>query len=366
MLERMRAEDLTFIAERFLGTDSRLGLGGQISTYDVSSGEYVDVAVGCSLPGVPLSPSTAYPAYCLVKPLAAVAIGHLMDLGAVDLAQPIGTLVGDYEPLLPSASVTVGEVLSHNAGLENPVAFEWRICPPSDRADLLNRYRRPAGERAVYSELLSGLMIERIIENTCGIPAHEFVTDVILTPLGVANDFAISPLQSDRLFDERLLAVPVRVAGGTVLSLISEALPQQRNDIRLAFGAFCTVKGMNRVFAGLLKSIRGEAAVPGLPSATALRSLLEYPRASRHDAICERQPAYSAGFAVQLQDHQVASLTSDQAFGHSGGVALSFALADPELGMTVTAMLNGCLLDFPELFERRLHLADQVIEVAKQ
>lgn len=53
----------------------------------------LDIALGESGTGEPMSPEHVFRVYCTIKPITAVAVARLVDSGAVDLDEPLAPRV---------------------------------------------------------------------------------------------------------------------------------------------------------------------------------------------------------------------------------------------------------------------------------
>ena len=74
--------------------------------------------------GAPATESTQYLWFSLTKIATATAAMHLVDLGKLDLDQPVADFVAGYRTG-NSASPTVRQLLNHTAGVANPIPVRW-------------------------------------------------------------------------------------------------------------------------------------------------------------------------------------------------------------------------------------------------
>jgi CubicO group peptidase (beta-lactamase class C family) len=141
--------------------------------------------------GVPATESTQYLWFSLTKIATATAAMRLVDLGQLDLHQPVAELVPGYRTGR-SPSPTVRQLLNHTAGFANPIPVRW-VRPaaqpaPDPReflASLLARHGTPKyaiGGAARYSNL-GYLMLAEVIAEAAGRPFTEVLTDTVLRPL---------------------------------------------------------------------------------------------------------------------------------------------------------------------------------------
>lgn len=184
--------------------------------------------------------STAYPWFSMTKIVTATAALRLADDGRLDLDAPAGEYLGElYREGGPQP--TVRQLLTHTAGLANPLPLRWvhpaDAEPPDPRhllGGLLARrraFRYPVGERARYSNV-GYLAMGEIIGAASGMPFVEYVQRAVLEPVGMhrtgfghrsGTDRATGYLRAPRIVDPLLRRLlPGGIAGdrdGRSLSL---------------------------------------------------------------------------------------------------------------------------------------------------
>lgn len=149
----------------------------------------------------PATATTAYLWFSMTKIVTATAALRLADEGHLDLDAP----VSEYVNYLARPGINqprVRQLLSHTAGLANPLPIRWAHAagaPAADPAELLRRvmrrrnaYRQPPGGLARYSNV-GYLALGQVIEAAAGMPFPAYVRQSVLRPLGMATDFAYSP-----------------------------------------------------------------------------------------------------------------------------------------------------------------------------
>jgi CubicO group peptidase (beta-lactamase class C family) len=144
----------------------------------------------------PASPSTVYRLGSSSKALTSVAMGVLLDKGAVDLDAPLSMYMPDLSP--PLAGVSVRQAMSHTAGVRN---YALCLCFPvwenlnrkhhdGPQRDTLRGFEKsplifPPGEGFAYTSLgynaLGG-----VIEAASGKTFKAHLEDAVWTPLGMA------------------------------------------------------------------------------------------------------------------------------------------------------------------------------------
>ncbi len=138
--------------------------------------------------GVPVTPDTLFRLGSTTKMFTATALVQRALDGKLDFHRPIGEYVPGLDRAI--AKLTLGQVLSHTAGLQND-------DPPSNRADESalgtevrswkeNRLFAPPGEVFAYSNIgywLAGYVAETV----AGKPYATVIEDEILKPLGMTR-----------------------------------------------------------------------------------------------------------------------------------------------------------------------------------
>ncbi len=139
--------------------------------------------------GTPLTPEHRFRVASHSKTFTAAAVMKLHEAGRLHLDDPVGTHVGDLSPAV--AAVTIGQLLSHTAGLlrDGVRAVHWQDRQPfldgvALRAELAEPPTLPANSRQKYSNVgfgLLGLAIEAITGEAFG----PWIAREIVAPSGL-------------------------------------------------------------------------------------------------------------------------------------------------------------------------------------
>ena len=138
---------------------------------------------------VPIDRETRFSVGSASKMLTAVAIGRLVDRGAIDLNAAIGRYLPGLRPEF--SSITVAQLLNHTSGLGDYLDLKNKTTIDAARTatDLLplalaSAPAFPPGSKRAYSN--SGFVVlGAIIEKVSGMSYAQFVQKEILTPLGM-------------------------------------------------------------------------------------------------------------------------------------------------------------------------------------
>ena len=149
--------------------------------------------------GVPATPKTVYAWFSMTKIVTATAVMQLTERGLLGLDDPVAQHYAPFASLHPTERAeraTVGHLLSHSAGLANPIPIKWvhladQPAPDSHAflRDLLAKHPklqfRP-GAKASYSNI-GFLVLGEIIESASGRPYREYIRENILEPLDMRH-----------------------------------------------------------------------------------------------------------------------------------------------------------------------------------
>ena len=155
---------------------------------------------------VPASPGMVCPWFSMTKIVTATAAIRLAERGMLDLDAPVARHVPALRQVRPprwATRITARHLLSHSAGLANPIPVRWvhpadRPAPDQDAFlhGLLARHRKlrfEPGSRARYSNL-GPLVLAAALATITGQPFTELIQAEILGPLGMgATGFSLTP-----------------------------------------------------------------------------------------------------------------------------------------------------------------------------
>jgi CubicO group peptidase (beta-lactamase class C family) len=156
----------------------------------------------------PTTPDTVHLWFSMTKIVTATAVMQLVDRGALALDDRVDRFLPSFpRPRSGWPPVEVRHLLSHSAGLVNPLPVRW--VHRADEAggdshqfamELLARHhklRAPAGSKAVYSNL-GYIALGELIGAVTGREYEDHVRAEILEPLGMhRTGFAYEPTMGD-------------------------------------------------------------------------------------------------------------------------------------------------------------------------
>ncbi len=147
----------------------------------------------------PASADMVCPWFSMTKIVTATAALRLSERGVLDLDAPIGPHVPQMRHLRPApraAAITARHLLSHSAGLANPIPVSWihpAKHPAPDPDSFLDRLlakhpklRFDPGTRSSYSNL-GTLTLGAAMSSLAGIPFTELIEREVVAPLGMSS-----------------------------------------------------------------------------------------------------------------------------------------------------------------------------------
>lgn len=142
----------------------------------------------------PVDARTSFHGFSVTKTMTALAVVQLAQAGRIRLDDPVRT----YLPSMPySGAIRVQHLLTHTAGLPNPLPLSWVHAPDDESFDRdaffttvvaeHPRTRSAPGERFAYSNL-GYVLLGQLIEHITGERYEAFMTRTVLEPAGIKPD----------------------------------------------------------------------------------------------------------------------------------------------------------------------------------
>jgi CubicO group peptidase (beta-lactamase class C family) len=140
------------------------------------------------------TPDDQYAWFSMTKIATATAAMRLHADGALDLDAPVGSYLTGYRPHPEHGQPTTRQLLSHTAGLRNPLPVRWvrpedETPDPTRLARVLDKHgtpRRPVGAAAAYSNI-GYLLAAEVMQAATGRPVEQCVRETVLEPLGMTG-----------------------------------------------------------------------------------------------------------------------------------------------------------------------------------
>lgn len=356
------ADPFEKIAALFAENFARRGeLGAAVSIWQ-NGREIVNLAGGWRDRGKtePWTPETSVLVYSATKGPAAACVLHALENAALGLE----TRVAEVWPEFAGAGkseITVGEVLSHRAGLAAlaaaPDVFDHAavVRAIEEQPPLWAR-----GEGHGYHPRTFGFLLDEIVRRLAGEPLGSYWRGHFAEPLGI--DFwiglpaekrdSVSPMHAARTAppEDAFLeafsdpaSLTNRAFGSPrgLHSVSSMNTPEARTAAFPAFGGIGTAAGLGKFYAMLANGGSMDGRRYFSPRALAWMST---PLTRGFDKVLQIPTAFSAGFMqdpVDVQGRKTRAIfgPSRTAFGQPGAGG-SLAFADPEHGIAFAYVMN--------------------------
>ena len=345
--------DTTFASLKELTSEGIFATGGQLAVI-VKDGLVVNIGVGQAGCGAEMTSNDLHNIYCIFKPMPYLLLGNLLEFHGFEPDDPLNEIA-----CLPSWApdgLNYRNLATHNAGLADPSPFIWRTTPPGERQELLNSMSTQLSP--AYSEISGGLIIEHIIEELTGRTPSRYCAEELLRPLGLA-DCVLLDAESAMAAHSRI-RVPAIGLPVDPLPMLTELLPTQIDEVRLAIGAFATMRDIARLYAAVGEVIAGNAQ-PGLPSPALLNSLLDDNSPLRHDPVLGRPAKWAAGLMTDVNLQGISQAAGPGTVAHTAGLVNSVALHDPSRRTSISLYLNGVGAENDDHIIPRQQLIDTIL-----
>ncbi|MEV4129309.1 serine hydrolase domain-containing protein [Nocardia sp. NPDC049707] len=305
----------------------RLALEAHAGSADTATGWMVDE-------------KTFFPSYSTGKGIAALVVAVLVERGVLDYAAPVAAYWPEFGAH-GKESITVGDVLTHRAGLPSLPA-DLSVEQFTDVAGVTawlaeQRPEWEPGTATGYHGWSYGHLVAEIVRRATGRPI-DAVLDEIATPLGIEGQlyFALPDgVRAATLYDGNWSAVlnympPAfhRVAPPAVAPTADFANRPEIRRLAVPAAATITARGAARLYAAALS---GELLSPStLYEATALRT-------TDPDRVLGGPIPKAHGFFLGGPGSPMG--TNPTIFGRNGSGG-SIAFADPEHGLALAVTHN--------------------------
>jgi CubicO group peptidase (beta-lactamase class C family) len=301
----------------------------------------------------PATPETPFVIFSASKAMTAV-VAHLLDERRL---LHVDDRVCEYIPEYAAhgkEAITIGQVLSHRAGVPNLPAEAFDLDRFDDREFRLEMLcaakpsSRP-GKLLSYHALSGGFIIAEIVQRVTGTDVRAVLAQEILDPLGFRwGNYGVSPKDVDRVAVSYPTGPPALPPLSTVLEralgLPPDEITVASNDPRFLTGivpsgnVVTTANELSRFFEML--GAGGELdGVRILEPRTIRRAVSE--RAFREIDFSLVAPLrHASGFMLGARAVSLFGPDTEEAFGHLGFTNV-LGWADPERALSVGLMTSG-------------------------
>jgi CubicO group peptidase (beta-lactamase class C family) len=216
------------------------------------------------LGGRPATPHTLFQAASISKPITALAVLHLAQLGKVDLDADVNGYLKSWK--LPSNEftarhpVTLRELLTHTAGITVHGFPGYAANEPLPTLVQVLNGVAPSNTAPIRVDTIPGtgwrysgggyVIVQQVLEDVTGRPFYRLMNDTVLAPIGMKDSTFEQPLAEGRMKD---VAVPYR-SNGTPVKGGSHVYPE-----RAPAGLWTTPSDLARYIIEVQHALSGES-----------------------------------------------------------------------------------------------------------
>ena len=302
----------------------------------------LDVAVGEAVMGRPMESGSIGLWFSSGKPITAVAVGQLVELGRLDWDDPIARWIPEFAAQ-GKGGVTLRHVLTHTGGFRGadavPEPAQWgdtlaRICAAPLEPNAV------PGEFAAYHTHSSWALLAEVVQRVTGEPFEDRIKECVFRPAGMEDSHVrLSPVEFHDL--ESRLSKMHMTDRGQVDGELFWNTPECASVLRP--GAF--LRGPIRDLGLFYQALLRERS-PLLRRET-IEFMTRRHRERKFDDTFKHIVDFGLGFIINSRRYGVETVpygfgrhAGESAFGH-GGQQTSCAFADPENGLVVAWVFNG-------------------------
>ncbi len=139
-----------------------------------------------------ITDKTTYNVYSITKTFTALAVLQLAEQGKIDIEQSVKKYLPDFPY---SSQITIRQLLSHSAGIPNPIPLNWVHLAESHQSFDRNLFFQPVfadnaktkskpNQKYAYSNL-GYVLLGQLIEKVSGSTYEAYIAANILKPLGI-------------------------------------------------------------------------------------------------------------------------------------------------------------------------------------
>jgi len=296
--------------------------------------------------GVELKTHSVMPLFSSAKPITAVALGVLADLGRLSFDDPVATHIPEFGASGKSG-IQIKHIMNHTSGLADDALADGG----TNRDEVIARLSASGvvdgwnpGERSAYIPTAGWHILGEIIERASGSSFESFVHDFVLAPTGMSRTFSnVEPDFAIELGDDLGVMHDSRRQPMTT----SAAYTPERlgRFVRPGSSFHGPAHDMVKFYSMLLNDGVSSSGEQIISEETVNRLTTR-----QHEGLLDETFGVvmdrGLGFFVDSQRHSPAvpygygTAASPLSFGH-GGKESSTGFADPEKGLAVSLIFNG-------------------------
>src|SRR4051794_22837955 len=227
-----------------------------------------DEGLGEAQPGREMTPDTIQSLFCLTKPLVAAAVCAPAGEHDYSLDDDLRSLSPRLTALDLVHRISLRDVLSHAAGLQQMLAAEVMFAPRANRAKSGREVRFAddwkIGVDHAYSEFQGWNLLRVLIEDTCEDAFGPSLRRALLDPVGL-HDIHFGVDDAAWADVRERLGVHYVIEGGPPRPMLHELMRKHLDDPALqTIGGYGSARALAAFYRAALRVLSGQS-VPGLP-----------------------------------------------------------------------------------------------------
>jgi CubicO group peptidase (beta-lactamase class C family) len=330
------------------GIAGGLHLGAQL--YVSLRGQAVaDAALGESRPGRPLAPDDLMLWLSSTKPVAAVALAQLWELGRLDLDDPVARHVPEFAAH-GKGSITLRHLLTHTGGIRL-LKVGWPEEPweaiVARIAAMKPEPRWVPGRKAGYHTASSWFILGEVVRRLEGRPFSRYAREAVFAPLGMVDSWIGMPPERYRAYHEAGRLAPIWNTERGQPADSGQDSAAWATGTHPGANGYGPMRELGRFYEMLLARGRGPEAGTRLLTPQSVEALTARHRAGMVDQTFQHVLDWGLGFILNSNQYGAETVpygyghhASPRTFGHSG-YRSSTGFADPEAGLVVALAFNG-------------------------
>jgi CubicO group peptidase (beta-lactamase class C family) len=329
-----------------------------------------DYALGHAQPDKPLDADTLMCWLSASKPITAIAIAQLFEVGALNLDDAVAKYVPEFAAH-GKDRITLRHVLTHTGGFR---AVRFRF-PDDGWAGIIEKIcdakpepNWPAGEKAGYHPHTGWFILGEVVQRVTGQPIDQYVREHIFEPLAMHDSWLGMNERACQIYEgQSRLGALMDTSKDTPRPHVFHhceqvALPKPGGN------AFGPIRELGRFYEMLLSG--GQLDGPRVLEPETIELFTSAQRVGMFDHTFKHTIDWGLGFIIDSKHHAddpnakipygYGPHASPRTFGHSGWQS-SAAFCDPEHNLVVAIICNGTPGEKPH-YQRMHELLGAVYE----
>jgi CubicO group peptidase (beta-lactamase class C family) len=320
---------------------------------------------------VPATTDTPFTVYSASKAITAFVVHKQIERGLIALDDPICKFIPEYGRN-NKGEITVGQVLSHRAGVPNLPKEALSLEYVGDRDYLVKvlceakPFAAP-GKRLAYHAISGGFILGEVVHRVTGKDIRTLLAEEFLDPLGFRwTNYGVAPEDLDQLATDYSTGAPVLPPLSTFLTralgvhpdevVRTANQPEFRTAIVPAGNVVTNAYELSKFFEVMRRG--GEFDGVRVIEPHTIRTALEEQSHLEIDLSLGFPTRFSYGLMLGARVLSLYGRDTQHAFGHLGYINI-LGWADPERGLAAAIVTSGKPVVYPEMM-RFLGLSQRI------